>query len=341
MQNNHYALRKILRPIKVIKMKKIASLFLVLIFNCINFANAEIYTFKENSKKTEDIEIVKFSNGETIKNIKSSPDPKEIWGYKIGVFDSKNKAKYVSDPIQNDIVSIEAAYPNAKEALVAVVSSGSSGSCCPFKTYYVAYITKNQLFVHELNTSMTGDIQINVNINKRVLVGIEAQNVSESSENKYGDRIKGTRSLVPEKGFIKKEFKRKFIELVGVHPEDFFSHKLHREKLADALGFENFKKLRRFMTVASDSELEDGQFIVFSGMLPHSGGSQSGAVVIDAINEQYWSFWFDEESNYSSWQGSTTKWNDEVADLIKSNHKFASDKVLIDFKNNKFSIRKR
>ena len=41
----------------------------------------------------------------------------------------------------------------------------------------------------------------------------------------------------------KKEFKRKFIELVGVHPEDFFSHKLHREKLADALGFDNFKKL--------------------------------------------------------------------------------------------------
>ena len=322
-------------------MKRLLVIFVGYFLISFNVAFAQSFTFKENSKKNENVEFVKFTNGESIKNLKNSADPKEIWGYKIGVFDSKNKAKYVSDPIQNDIVSIEAAYPNAKEALVAVISSGSSGSCCPFKTYYVAYISKNQLFVNELNTSMTGDIQINVNINRRVLVGIEAQNVSESSENKYGDRIKGTRSLVLEKGFIKKEFKRKFIELVGVHPEDFFSHKLHREKLADALGFDNFKKLRRFMTVASDSELEDGQFIVFSGMLPHSGGSQSGAVVIDAINEQYWSFWFDEESNYASWQGSTTKWNDEVADLIKSNHKFASDKVLIDFKNNKFSIKKR
>ena len=322
-------------------MKRIISLLFALLIGCINLAHAEIYTFKENSKKIEDLELVKFSNGESIKKIKPSPNSKEFWSYKIGFFDSKGKVKYRSDSIQNDIVSIEGAYPNAKEAVVAVISAGSSGSCCPFKTYFVAYISKNQLFVNELNTSMTGELQVNVNIVKGALASIDALNVSEKLENKYGDTIKGTRNLVIEKGFIKKEFKRKFIDLVNVHPEDFFSHKLHREKLANALGFDNYKKLRTFMAVASDSALSDGQYIIFSGMLPHSGGSQSGSVVVDAINEQYWAVWFDEESNYSAWQGATTKWSQEVANLIKSNHNYASERMQIDFKDNKFAVKKR
>ena len=322
-------------------MKRIIPFLFALLVGSFNLANAESYTFKENSKKIEDIELVKFSNGESIKNIKASPNSKEFWSYKIGLFDSKGKAKYSSQSIQNDFVSIEGAYPNAKEAVVAVISSGSSGSCCPYKTYYVAYISKNQLFVNELNTSMTGDLLVNISIVKGVLASIDAQNVSEKLENKYGDTIKGTRNLVLEKGFIKKEFKRKFLDLVSVHPEDFFSHKLHREKLANTLGFDNFKKLRTFMAVASESELEDGQYIIFSGMLPHSGGSQSGCVVVDAINEQYWAMWFDEDSNYSAWQGATTKWNQEVVSLIKSNHSYASDRVQLEFKDNKFTIRKR
>lgn len=322
-------------------MKKIIYLLLVLLANCINLAYAESYTFKENSKKIEDLEMVEFSNGELIKNIKASKNSKEFWNYKIGFFDSKGKAKYRSESIQNDIVSIEGAYPNAKEAVVAIISSGSSGSCCPFKTYFIAYISKNQLFLNELNTSMTGELQVNINIVKGALASMDALNVSEKVENKYGDLIKGTRNLIIEKGFVKKEFKRKFIDLVSVHPETFFSHKFHREKLANAVGFENFKKLRNYMSVASQSELSDGQYIIFSGMLAHSGGSQSGCVVIDAINEQFWAVWFDEETNYSALQGATTKWNQEVVNLVKSNHDYASERVQIDFKDNKFSIKKR
>ena len=116
-------------------MKRIIPFLFALLVGSFNLANAESYTFKENSKKIEDIELVKFSNGESIKNSKTSPDPKEIWGYQIGFFDSKGKAKYISHSIQNDIVSIEAAYPNAKEAVVAVISSGSSGSMSVFKWF--------------------------------------------------------------------------------------------------------------------------------------------------------------------------------------------------------------
>ena len=93
-------------------MKKILSLLLLLFASCINLAYAQSYTFKENSKKIEDLELVKFSNGESIKNVKASPNSKEFWSYKIGFFDSKGKAKYRSESIQNDIVSIEAAYLN-------------------------------------------------------------------------------------------------------------------------------------------------------------------------------------------------------------------------------------
>ena len=64
-------------------------------------------------------------------------------------------------------------------------------------------------------------------------------------------------------------------------------------------------------------------------------------IVVDAINEQYWAVWFDEETNYSAWQGATTKWNQEVANLVKSNHNFASERIQIDFKDNKFTIKKR
>ena len=108
--------------------------------------------------------------------------------------------------------------------------------------------------------------------------------------------------LIVSPPFVKTGFKNKFLDLVGVHPTIFFQHKIHRETLKNVIGINIFDRTSSYMDVSGESTIENGQYIVFDGMAPHSAGFQSCALVIDAVNEGYWFFCLDiaENENFFS-----------------------------------------
>ncbi len=225
--------------------------------------------------------------------------------------------------IDNDSVKVVSAYPNAQRAQVSVIASGCVGtsSLC-FVNYYLAYLMNGTLYVHEVNTNASA-LKITGEYGRGNLTSAVATNVTETNQygdtmtNQYGDPILGMRSLINGKGFVKSTFKKKYLALVGVHPGDYFSNKVLRENLAKQIGFENFTVLRSYMHVATMSKIIDGQYIVMSGIAKHSGGNQNGVVIVDAVNENYWALWVDEDSNKIG-KGATAPWTEKIRGLIDS-----------------------
>jgi len=296
-------------------------------------AHAERFEFNASNTKNKNLESVRFINGITIKSVRKDRNSP----HKLIYLDASVKSISGPEIIENDYVTIESAYPSAQSAQVSVISSQCGGSMCGFSTYYLAYLINGALYVHEISTDNAKKIKITGNYNRGNITNAVATNVTEPQKNQYGDTILGTRILINKKGFVKSPFKRKYLPLVEVHPEDYFSNKVLRENLAKQVGFENFKVLRSYMQVASNSKLVDGQYIVISGMLPHSGADQSGVVVIDGVNKKYYALWVDIDSNKID-KGATAQWTEHIARIV-SDAFFHSD-YFLSFENDNFSIRK-
>ena len=71
-------------------------------------------------------------------------------------------------------------------------------------------------------------------------------------------------------------------------------------------------------------------------MAAHSGGAQNGILVIDAINENYWAVWINQDNKVVS-NGSTSPFVEEILNLISFNN--YNEGYSITFKNNKFNLK--
>jgi len=312
------------------KFLKIKLVFLFLYVITTNIS-AQSFIFMQGSNENKEYEKIKLTNGQSL--LKTKIDKDLIFGESVLLLDSNNKTIKKID--EADMLSIVGSYPNSSNALVALVQSNSSGSCCPWSSYQIIYIHKNEIFMHDYFTSMTGDLSININLSNNIIKDLIVSNISDGQD-KYGDDVKSKRKLILGKGFIRDGFQNKFLNLAQAHPEDYFSNTQFREKLAKKIGFENFKILRSYMYVASPSEIKDGRYVVFQGMAPHSGGAQNGIVVIDAIKENYWALWIDQDNKVIS-NGSTSPWSEEILNVINFNN--YNGGYSITFKNNKFNMK--
>ena len=312
---------------KLLKMK------LIFVFLFLITANvySQSFIFKQNSNQNKEHEKIKFTNGQSL--IKTKIDQDSTFGETVLLLDSNNKTIRKID--ESDMLNIVGSYPNSSNALIALIQSNSSGTCCPWSDYQIVYIHNNQIIMHDYLTSMTGDLLINMDLNNNKIKDLMVSNISDGHD-KYGDDVKSKRKLILGKGFIRDGFQNKFLNLAQSHPEDYFSNKQFREQLVKKIGFENFKTLRSYMSVASPSVIKDGRYIVFHGMAAHSGGAQNGILVIDAINENYWAVWINQDNKVIS-NGSTSPLVEEILSLINFNN--YNEGYSITFKNNKFNLK--
>lgn len=89
-----------------------------------------------------------------------------------------------------------------------------------------------------------------------------------------------------------------FGHLVGEHPDDLFSDALTRGRLLKVLGEKNFKPVRQRLQVASGMRLLDQRFLVASGIMRHSGGSDEAIVVLDFASGNLWSIWVEDGAKF-------------------------------------------
>jgi hypothetical protein len=313
-----------------VKMKILSFIFCLFIATSAT-AQAQKYTYKFNLE-TPDISSVRFANNDTIKvnSFHETSGMSYYDGKRLEAFHKNRQIVYSHSNVENDYISIKAAYPSKQNAIVAIVEASCGGSACIPKTY-VAYIYNDKLIVDFLNEAY---LQINVDITEAKTPKVKAINVRNGAKDKYGDDITGGRELINGKGFIDKNFRKEYLSLVDVHPETFFTQKVYREPLAQKIGYENFRELRSYMGVASNSYIYDGKYIVFNGCMPHACSSFMGALIIDARSGKYWTIWADIERNLIKF-GTTDKWNKFISELIIQESNINAN---VSFENNKFNI---
>jgi len=302
----------------------------VILLCTLQIANAVNFKFGD---KNESYEKIIFSNNDILKVERKD---KDNWqGVKI-TYQQKAKTKGQVENIEDDILDFVYAYPSASNAKIAVLLSTCSGTIC-FPFIYVAYIEENQLIMHKLAGTYYNDnlnLDITFTNNKLNLV---ANNVNTFRKNSYGDTIHTKMTLLNKVGFIDGYFNKKYMKVLDVHPETFFSNNELREKFSKKIGLEKFRALRESMVVASNTYITDGHFIIMNGCMPHNCDTNAGIVLIDTEKENYYALLIDKNKKKIE-PSSTASWNEEVAWMIS--RELMGSQFKIDYKNNKFNFQK-
>jgi len=312
-------------------MKKILALTIFLIsFTAI----AQKYSYKMNYE-SNDIGYVTFSNGMNISV--TQYNEKYNTSKTITEFDSNKRELRKIKEIENDYVKITNSYPNRQNAEFATIESACGGNACGGTFLYVAHINSDRKIRYSKVDEIDSKFELIIDLLSQNSKAI-AKNIVIGTNN-YGDDILGDRKLISDIGFVDTRFKNQFIKLVNAHPSSYFSDAQLREPLAKAIGLDNFKDLRSYLEVASESELISGRFIVFNGCMAHSCGFNEGTVVIDAISKSTLALWADiDKLNLKS--GRTDKLEKDIIQTTLNNSNINEDAVL-KYENNLFKIYKK
>jgi hypothetical protein len=284
---------KIFKPASSIKS---LLLFLLAVFITTTSYGRDYVHYGEKSKSFEQIT---FANGETLSYVQDNP--KSLYGSLLGK--TRDGSKIAAINLSDSIINIVAAFPDSKNAQVAIVTSNCGGTSCPFNETYALYLHKGKLHMSEIATIYNRDYRVNVEIESESLKNIGATNIWDGSRNSLGDPLMSSRTLSLGKGFVVKDFQKDFISLIGEHPEAFFSNKQLREIFAQKIGSSNFKSLRESMVVAPSSKLIDGRYIVFDGCMAHYCDVIQSALVLDGVLGNVWALQIDKNKKQFSFFG--------------------------------------
>lgn len=242
-------------------------------------------------EKTKSFEKITFANGDSLNFVKD--DPKSMYGSLVGKLNSGSKIAAIN--LTDSIINVVAAFPDSNNSQVAVVTSNCGGTACPFNETYAIYLYKGKLRMDEIATIYNEDYRVNVETESDLLKSIAVTNVWDGDRNELGDPVMSSRTLIPGKGFVVKNFQKELIGLIGEHPETFFSDKQARARFVQEIGASNFKSLRESMAVAAPSRLVNGRYIVFDGCMAHYCDVVQSALVLDGVLGNVWALQIDSE----------------------------------------------
>jgi hypothetical protein len=280
--------------------------FLCFALTLVLLSRAEAYEINWDSKnrKLESLEKIRFSNGILLTRIKNSES-----GQKLVIRNPIGNEESVL--FEDDYALIEAAWPNKGAASIAIVSHGCSGTGthCSWVATDLVLVDGKRIRTYEITDR---NFKLKARLDSTRVVSVIANNVV-IGEDAYGSDVVGTLEYLPGKGFIDSRMKRKYRQLVGVYPYDFFEHKLAREPLAKLIGSEKFKSLRLSMQVATPSELHSYRYLSFVGCTPSICPGNEGVVVIDTIGDDIW--WLQRKADVIESGGSRKLLNSDTPGL--------------------------
>jgi hypothetical protein len=287
------------------KLEKIITLiFLIFLSNC---SIAETYIFKEYSS---DFKKVIFSNGDILEIVRKNKD--QIFGEKLNY--TRRAKGYKNISLEDDVISFSYAYPSKDKAIFTVLQSSCSGSACA-PSISIIYIHNNEIYMDDVGTAFYNDgLIFDVNIVNREII-LKIINVNTFEKNNFGDYIKYNLKLINGIGLADDKFSDKYLKFIGAHPDAFFSDVKFREKLARQIGLEKFRLLRENMEVASPSKLISGHYIMMHGCKAHYCDSNSGLILIDTKNDNYYSLIIDKAQNKIE-RNTSLDWSPKIINLI-------------------------
>lgn len=186
------------------------------------------------------------------------------------------------------IVHIRAAYPDEKNAKLAIVTTNCGGTMCStWNDHYVVFLADSGIRVIRVGTSFYGPK------NKMTKYGFafDGQRLSRSSvinfydgtENSLGDLLPSTRVFVKQGSYVDIRFDKRFLQFVGEHPDTVLGDEQLRASIVQKIKPERFRAFRAAMSGPGSSYVHNGRFLVMNGCMKSNCPWEFGAVVLDGF----------------------------------------------------------
>ena len=270
-----------------------------------------------SSQNHKSLEKVRFENGDVAVVVSNQPLPEyqrvkescALQRLEIG----KEGSRLVTDACDSH-VNIIAAFPSATNAKIAIVETKCGGTACDsFDDVYIVLIASDRLRMAKVGTSFyepkgtTYQFWFNGKKIKRSVV----QNFFDGEKNNLGDLVPSTRNFVNPGAYVDTRFKKEFEQFIGVHPLTFMGNSSARSRIVKFVKPEEFRQYRNALSVASDSFVSNGRFIVMNGCMAHNCDVEFASVVIDGFNGETRIMRFDKKNSFFAY-ASTNKLDPNV-----------------------------
>ncbi len=273
-----------------------------LILGCIVSAHAQPsgspsseYMWDESQPYTV-LDKVRFSNGQFIQVAEgkvtgqsySQPIREECEYKRLEVRNGNSGSlQYISGACDG-IVHIRAAYPDEKNAKLAIVTTNCGGTMCStWNDHYIVFLGESGIRVTRVGSSFYGPKH---KVTKYGF-GFDGQRLSRSSvinfydgtENDLGDLVSSTRIFVKQGSYVDTRFDKKFLRFVGEHPDVVLGDEQVRAALVQKIKPERFRAFRVAMSGPGWSSVHNGRFLVMNACMKSNCPWEFGAVVLDGF----------------------------------------------------------
>lgn len=266
------------------------------------------------------LEKVRFTNGDFIKvaegELPNYELREECKNQRLEVKrESINSLLYVSGACDG-IVHIRAAYPNPKNAKLAVVTTNCGGTACnTWNEHFIVFIGDSGIHVVKVGSSFFGPknkrTQYEFTLKGQHLVGSMVQNFYDGTENDLGDLVSSTRTFIQQGAYVDLRFDKRFYTFVGEHPDTVLGDAQARSELIQKMKPERFRAFRTAMSGPGSSSIYNGRFLVMNACMKSNCPYEFGSVVLDGFTGALHVMRFNPGDNYFEY-ASTRKLNEDV-----------------------------
>jgi hypothetical protein len=246
----------------------------------------------DESQSYKIIDKVRFTNGDFIQVAEGKVTGqvvKEECEYKRLEVRSGSSGSLLYIPGACDsLVHIQAAYPDAKNAKMAIVSTNCGGTICNnWSDHFVVFLGDTGVRVVRVGTSFTGPknkiTKYEFSFDGPRLSRSTVTNFYDGSENSLGDLIPSTRVFIRQGQYIDRKFDKKYFKYVGEHPDDVLGDSEVRANIVAKLKPERFRAFRAAMSGPGSSFIVNGRFLVMNACMKSNCPYEFGAVVVDGF----------------------------------------------------------
>lgn len=302
------------------------------------------FVWKQNSAY-QALDKVRFANGEVAivkQDLKQSRGNKpDLFGNRLYV-GKEGELRPQTDP--GRLVAIEAAYPSASNAKLAIASTNCGGTMCGrYSDYFVVFIGEHGLRAAAIGTgfyapkgkSTTYEFWFDGNQISRSII----RNFFDGTENELGDLVPSTRSYVKPGFYLDSRFKHQYAKFVGEHPDSVLADETARAAIVRTIDPASFRAYRSAMSGPGSSTVTNGRFVVMNACMAHFCNSEFGSVVLDGFTGDIQLLRFDLPSKSSSTastrpldESTVHEWLATVETQEKFKLSVASGKLQVDWK---------
>lgn len=188
----------------------------------------------------------------------------------------------------DSLVHIRAAYPDAKNAKIAIVATNCGGTICSnWSDYFVVFLGDVGVRVVRVGTGFNGPknkiTKYEFSFNGPQLSKSTVNNFYDGSESRLGDLIPSTRVFIRQGQYIDRKFDKKYFKFIGEHPDEVLGDTEVRANIVGKLKPERFRAFRAAMSGPGSSYVSNGRFLVMNACMKSNCPYEFGAVVVDGF----------------------------------------------------------